>query len=104
MAYSTHTHIFFSLDQQNPASLQESWLIEDRDLAVRLAQATVPVFYSHAYFDTVSGPLSALGHLESMPASVRSMLSTLGHGVPLNALERAANLGGRDDGYRRWRR
>ena len=76
---------------QNPASLQESWLIEDRDLAVRLAQSTVPVFYSHAYFDTVSGPLSALGHLESMPASVRSMLSTLGHGVPFNALERAAN-------------
>ncbi len=76
---------------QDPASLQAAWLAEGRDLAGRLGVTTVPVFYSHAYFDTVSGPMSALRQLELMPGSVRSMLGTLGHGVPSNDLERAAN-------------
>lgn len=75
---------------QDPASLKAAWLAEDRDLAARLAVSTVPVFYSHAYFDIVSGPMSAVQRLESMPGSVRSMLSTIGHGVPPNVLERVA--------------
>lgn len=76
---------------QDPASLQAAWLVDGRDLAGRLSVTTVPVFYSHAYFDTVCGPLSALRQLELMPGSGRTLLSTLGHGVPANNLERAAN-------------
>lgn len=76
---------------QDPASLRAAWLLDGRDLAARLAVSTVPVFYSHAYFDLVSGPLSGLENLESMSGSVRSMLSTLGHNVPDNHLERTAN-------------
>jgi predicted acyl esterase len=76
---------------QSPASLRAAWLLDGRDLAARLAVSKVPVFYSHAYFDLVSGPLSGLEHLESMQGPVRSMLSTLGHNVPNNHLERTAN-------------
>jgi len=76
---------------QDPSSLQSAWLADGRDLAARLAASSVPVFYSHAYFDTVSSPMSALPYLEAMQAPVRSMLSTLGHGVPFNGLEEAHN-------------
>lgn len=75
---------------QDPASLRAAWLLDGRDIAARLAVSTVPVFYTHAYFDLVSGPLSGLEHLESMSGSVRSMLSTIGHNVPDNHLERTA--------------
>lgn len=76
---------------QDPASLRTAWLADGRDLTVRLAVSTVPVFYRHAYFDNVCGPLTGLARLESMQGPTRSMLSTLGHGVPDNLLERAAN-------------
>lgn len=76
---------------QSPASLRAAWLLDGRDLASRLATSKVPVFYSHAYFDLVCGPLSGIGQLESMQGPVRSLLSTLGHDVPNNDLERAAN-------------
>ena len=76
---------------QDPASLRAAWLLDGRDVSARLAVSTVPVFYRHAYFDLVSGPLSGIEHLESMSGSVRSLLSTLGHNVPNNLLERTAN-------------
>lgn len=76
---------------QDPTLLTGSWVLTGRDLAGGLAASAVPVFYRHAYFDNVSGPLSAVVHAESMTSPVRTLLSTLGHGVPVNDLERAAD-------------
>lgn len=76
---------------QDPTLLSGAWAQSGRDLASRLALSSVPVFYCHAYFDNVAGPLSAIARSETMAGPVRTMLSTLGHGVPENVLERAAN-------------
>jgi hypothetical protein len=73
---------------QDPAPMASMFASEDRVLAARLAASPVPVLYSHAYLDLVDSPLSTIVRLETLTAPHRAVLSTIGHDVPDNLVER----------------
>jgi hypothetical protein len=73
---------------QDPAALLAQFVAEDRPIAARLQQSTVPVLYSHAYHDLIDSPLPTLRLFETMAAPRRAMLSTIGHLSHQNVHER----------------
>jgi predicted acyl esterase len=73
---------------QDPAALLASFAAEGRPIAPALATSNVPVLYSHAYFDGIDNPLPAIARLEAMPGPHRTLLGTIGHGVPFDLAER----------------
>lgn len=75
--------------QQDPAALEAALLAEGRAVGPALAASNVPVLYSHAYFDTVDGPLHGIERIEAMSSPRRVLLSTVGHGTPYNVAEHA---------------
>ncbi|MGK0157619.1 MAG: hypothetical protein ACI9SE_004600, partial [Neolewinella sp.] len=71
---------------QNPGELGQALFEQGRAVRSRLALSTVPVFYVHAYRDTVNSPLSGLEALEQRPGLQRTLFGNVGHGVS-NQLE-----------------
>lgn len=71
-----------------------------RSVRSLLAQSRVPISSAHAYTDSVMGPLDAVQSIATMSSQVplRAVLSTRGHGSPLNQAE--GNL--RDQERHRW--
>lgn len=76
---------------QDPSLLTAAWQADGRDLSALLASSTVPLLYDHAYFDLVSSSADGVAALASMQGPTRALLGTLGHGTPVNLLERAAS-------------
>lgn len=83
---------------QDPAALVAAFAAEQRGVGGQLAGSTVPILYSHAFFDFIASPLAAVARLEQCPAPHRSVLSTIGHGAPANDAE----LAFRDGIVMRW--
>ncbi|MBL8731319.1 MAG: hypothetical protein JNN13_03000 [Planctomycetes bacterium] len=74
---------------QDPAALAAAFAAEQRGVDGPLATSTVPILYSHAYCDVIASPLTAVARLEQRPAPQRCVLSTIGHGAPINDHELA---------------
>ncbi len=85
---------------QDPAGLVLAWEQEGRRIDQMLASSTVPVLYSHAYYDLIDSPLQTLRVLDSMPSGTptRTLMSTIGHNTPQNLHE----LAYRDSIIERW--
>lgn len=74
-----------AFERQDPAGFADAQTAEPgRATAELLASSDVPVFFAHAYHDTIASPELALRVLATLPATTpwRALLSTIGHGTP----------------------